>query len=65
MCIVCMCVYISLPLEGELDLLVDCRTLGGKLVLQDGRNTGGTQKKQASRALEFLPASESTWVSVW
>lgn len=50
MCIVCMCVYISLPLEGELDLLVDCRTLGGKLVLQDGRNTGGTQKKQASRA---------------
>lgn len=45
MCIVCMCVYSSLPLEGELGLLLDRRTLRGKLVLQDGRNTAGTQKK--------------------
>lgn len=31
-----MCVYSSLPLEGELGLLLDSRTLGGKLVQQDG-----------------------------
>lgn len=51
-CIVCMCVYGSLTLEGELGLLLDSRTLGGKLVQQDWRNTAGPQKKQASQALE-------------
>lgn len=42
---VCMCLYHGLPLEGELGLLLDNRTLGGKLVQQDGNNTTGTQKK--------------------
>lgn len=35
MCVVCMCVCSSLPLEGELGLLLDSRTLGRKLVQQD------------------------------
>lgn len=37
MCVVCMCVYSSLPLEGELSLLLDRRTLGRKLAQQDER----------------------------
>lgn len=30
-----MCVYSSLPLEGDLGLLLDSKTLGRKLVQQD------------------------------
>lgn len=30
-CVVCMCVYSSLPLEGKLRLLLDGRTLGRQL----------------------------------
>lgn len=59
MCVVCMCVYSSLPLEGELGLLLDSRTLERKLVQHVEKNTAGTQKKpglswlgQASHALE-------------
>lgn len=41
-CVLCMRVYSSSPLEGELGLLLDSRTVGGKLVQQDERNTAGT-----------------------
>lgn len=53
-----MCVYISLPLEGELDLLVDSRTWEGSWSCKMGEILEGLRRSRPAGSRVFcLPLS--------